>query len=137
MVLYPGKLGERQEDGILHKSRWINGRGGARRALGGAAAHMPVVVGAGGRANYYCGTCRQSGIGEAFRLQHALCENVEALQFTATNSSAEPDTLEDILKELEAAEKDDALIVPDLEFVHLGRPHSTVRRIACRVQTHA
>jgi hypothetical protein len=78
---------------------------------------MPVVVGAGGRANYYCGTCRQSGIGEAFRLQHAHCENVEALQFTAINSSAEPDTLEDILKELEAAEKDDALIVPDLEFV--------------------
>jgi len=50
-------------------------------------------------------------------VQHSACGLLEAPEFTSVNSSPAPATLQDILRELEVAEKDDALRVPELNFV--------------------
>ena len=77
---------------------------------------MPVA--AGSRAHWHCGECRVSGIGERFRGAHSNCKGrLEQLQFTGINSSPAPDTLDDILKEINAAKMDDDLRVPELDFV--------------------
>ena len=84
-------------------------------AVASRAGVMPV--GAGSRANWYCPRCRQNGVGEPFRVQHSACGLLEAPEFTSVDSSPAPATLQDILRELEVAEKDDALRVPELNFV--------------------
>ena len=76
---------------------------------------MPVA--ARSQANWYCRECRQNGVGEGFRSQHSGHGELESQQFTKANSSAAPATLVDILKELVAAENDDTLRVPELNFV--------------------
>ena len=76
------------------------------------------ALNAGSRARWYCPKCVQHGAGEWFRSDHTrVCGGVEAVELAESASTPAPNTLEGILSELRAAEKSDALRLPELDFV--------------------
>ena len=79
-------------------------------------------------ASYHCGTCHQLGQGAAFHTSHRECPGLQQLMFTEVTSLPPPDTLNDLVAELAAAQADGNLRVPEIpRIIQLMQSLSSIR----------